>query len=591
MDHSSLSSSITLQRTRIVLASQVQYDIEQCVEEGAARPRVLGAGRFAKVFAAQQLIAGQPARQVAIKALHDHADYQDERLFSQEVALNREFAARPAPGISPVLDVIHLSPLVMCGCGSLYHPMCPRGCGAALQRGDLKGRPFPALRCSACDYELSAEFVPERGAELCSRRAKPCCSRESDPHANTGTILNFALREVMIMESLERSLADHAAFVDDPTAGAERVTRGERALDLLGLLPARRRRQLLELKVGLLGKVNLMVQIGEAAAWLHSECQVVHKDLAPDNIMIRCAPSGRHVVSCDDGDEGVTALLDQAANRSVQICVIDFGLSDKEKLTRSWYEDADMSLAATKLPYLSPEARYRRQSIGASLEVDSVQRRFRIPAALAQSPASIRAGDIIADRHDRVHAHDLRVASVEDGFAQFDGAAPRSLPRHLEIIRPLGEAHDVYALGAILYYILTGRHDQVEHLSNLVGAIQDQPCRLDVPTLRRRDNYANRRNSIREPFARDALMLVILRAMVRGRAESFIHDRTDRGPGPTCRFLTELKLIQQSLNAEVFGELHQARRVRLRRVATLLGLACLLWFLVSGAAFLAGTAA
>jgi len=568
MDHPSSGSLTTLKRVRLVLPSQVAYDLAQVSEAGRTQPRLLGAGRFAKVYAAQQVIAGQPSRNVAIKILHDHADDPMERLFSQEVALNREFATGVTQGVSPMLDVIHLGPLVLCGCGTLYHPVCPRGCKVPLQRANGKNRPFPALKCSKCDYELSAEFVHQKGAELYSSRAKPCCSRETDAFANEGTIINFVLREAMVMESLEMSLADYSAYVEDPDplAGAD-IGPFERFQHYFGLLSQRRRAAILEQKVRLLGKVHLMVQISEAVVWLHATKKVVHKDLAPDNIMIRHAPCGSSTIGIDDP---VRALLDQAANFCTEVCVIDFGLSDKEKLTRSWYEDAEVSMATTKLPYLSPEARYRRQALGTGLEIDRAQRRFRVPASLEQSPASIRPEDIIADNLDATHLHDLKIDRVEEEnghrFAYFKETPPKLIPRQLEIVRPLGEAHDVYALGAILYYILTGRHDQVEHLSNLAGSIQDQPCALDRRSLVRRDNYSNRRNGIREPFWRDPLMRIILRAMVRGRPESFVSDRTVRGPDPAQRFLAELKQIQQGLISEIFSEREYARVVSRRGV-------------------------
>lgn len=564
----STSANVTIKRMRLSLASQVAYDLQQVTEDGASRPRTLGAGRFAKVYAAQQVIAGQPSRQVAIKILHDHADYQAERLFSQEVALNREFAAGPTQGLAPILDVINLGPLVLCGCGLLYHPNCPRGCGVPLQRANLKSRPFPSLKCSKCDYELSAEFVHQRGEELYSSKAKPCCTRDSDAHASDGTIVNFVLREAMVMEALEMSLAKFAEYVDDADAGAV-GSRGQGLRRFFGVAPAAARRQALRQRVKLLAKVRLMVQIGETVAWLHGTKQVVHKDLAPDNVMIQHAP-------CEQGagwavGDAITALLDEAANPCVKSCVIDFGLSDKEKLTRSWYEDAETSLATHKLPYLSPEARYRRQPIGANLEVDSAQRRFRIPASLEQSPASIFPMDIIADSYDHAHVRDLPVARIEsDGghrFAFFEGPPPKAVSRHLEIVRPLGEAHDVYALGAIFYYILTGRHDQVEALGNLVGSIQDQPCPLERTSLARRDNYPNRLQAIREPFWRHELMVVVLRAMVRGRPESYVADRTVRGPEPAQRFLTELKHIQHGLLGEVFAEHDYLARVRRRRLS------------------------
>ena len=63
----STSANVTIKRMRLSLASQVAYDLQQVTEDGASRPRTLGAGRFAKVYAAQQVIAGQPSRQVAIR--------------------------------------------------------------------------------------------------------------------------------------------------------------------------------------------------------------------------------------------------------------------------------------------------------------------------------------------------------------------------------------------------------------------------------------------------------------------------------------------------------------------------------------------
>jgi serine/threonine protein kinase len=567
--HASISP-IATQRRRIVLPSQVAYDLVHVQEDGFTAPRLLGAGRFAKVYAAQQVIAGQPSRTVAIKILHDHADYHAERLFDQEVALNREFSTGPTQGVPSLVDIVTLEALVMCGCGALYHPTCPRGCGVRLTRRNLKTRPYPALHCSKCDYELSAERVDRHGAELYGPRAKPCCTAEGDLHANAGTIVNFALRTVMVMECLEVSLADHATDREDRGSVAESGA-AARALHYFGLTPTPRRQGLLDQKVRLLGKVNLMVQIAETVAWLHGEEKVVHKDLAPDNVMIRHSPCDGHIGSFA-GDH-LAARLDQAANACTQICVIDFGLSDKEKLTRAWYEDAEISMAVTKLPYLSPESRHRRQSIGVNLEFDAALRRFRVPPSLEQSPASIRMHDIIADSSDDSHAQDLVITRIEEEsghlYAYFQGSAPRGLSRHLEIVRPLGEAHDVYALGAIFYFILTGRHDQVEKLSNLVGSIQDQPCPLDRFHLARRDNYANRRSSILEPFWRDELMVLILRAMVRGRPESFAADRTVRGPEPAQRFLTEVKRIQQGLIAEAFAERSYARTTRLRRWTSL----------------------
>ena len=73
-------------------------------------------------------------------------------------------------------------------------------------------------------------------------------------------------------------------------------------------------------------------------------------------------------------------------------------------------------------------------------------------------------------------------------------------------------------------------------------------------------------------------MIVIFRAMVRGRKESFVADRTVRGPEPAQRFLTELKYIQQGLMAEVFAERGYLQRARVRRSAAAAMLLVLLTF-------------
>lgn len=551
--------------------SQVYYSLVVLKEQsGAARPRVLGSGRHAMIYAAKQVIGGRPTRTVAMKALHHYATLQWEFLFDQEVALNREFAEAPLKErLSPIVDIINLGPLVLCGCSKLYHPLCPRGCGRPLVSGKMQSRPFPALRCESCGYELSAEYVNQSGKDLYSHRAKTCCP-EGSPHANAGTIIHFASRQVMILEVLEESLERYVAFNEaTDTHAPPELTLLQRFQRYFGMLSRPVRLALLERRVRLLGRINLMVQIAETTTWLHGQRQIVHKDLTPDNIMIRRvstglgaphpldaphqpAPLRPHAGAARESD--FQRLLDQAANFSVQTFIIDFGLSDKGTPTRSWYDDPDTSSATTKQPYLSQEARDHRQAIGATIEFD--EQRFRIPASLRKTRVSILPGDIIADSQDSDHGNDLRITEVKDNYAYFTGEPPRQASHRLEIVRPLSEAHDVYALGAIFYYILTGLPDQVAQLGDLVGITQNLGCRLDRAHLRDRDTYQERRSSIREPFWRDELMMVILRAMVRGKPEtgSFVPSRIERGPRPAAGFLAGIKTIQRGLLAEIFAE-------------------------------------
>jgi hypothetical protein len=64
-------------------------------------------------------------------------------------------------------------------------------------------------------------------------------------------------------------------------------------------------------------------------------------------------------------------------------------------------------------------------------------------------------------------------------------------------VRRLGEPHDVYAVGALFYYLLTGKHEDVDHLSSLVNLLQQDQQRELVPAALRRDKYyLGRRNAI-----------------------------------------------------------------------------------------------
>src|ERR1043166_4250690 len=84
-------------------------------------PMMLGEGRFAKVYKAWQRSDGENIRQVAIKILHNTARYVDQNLFQQEIALLKELSGAPMNHVVGVLDVVQLGPMIMCGCGQIYH--------------------------------------------------------------------------------------------------------------------------------------------------------------------------------------------------------------------------------------------------------------------------------------------------------------------------------------------------------------------------------------------------------------------------------------------------------------------------------------
>jgi serine/threonine protein kinase len=541
---------------------------------GAYVPVDLGQGKFAKVLRARQESAGHHGRPVAIKILHDFATNDHERLFHQEIELLKGMNVEFGVNVVSTLDVL---PMAMCGCGNIYHPLCPNGCGEEIVRDEepKKDENHPALRCPKCSYRLSGRFVSEEFWELLQPPAKRCCTQ--GVNEKTGTILNFVDRSAIVMELLEQKLPDFleqrrnklqelmAGYGAGPSAPA-RQAKGwwRRALAKLATLWRYDRADVLVSKAILLEKVRLMVELAEAVDWLHEEKRIVHKDLAPDNVMVTSigAPGGDWVslVGARDADpKGERARSFHDALSSVvssprfHLCVIDFGLSDKDKLTRSWYEE-EMGSSNIKQPFLSPEARFIRQRIGQQLQFEDG--RFRVPQDLV---SKLLVTDIIADTRDPNHNHDVTITRLEtspsgETIAYFEGTPPPN-PKNqqFELVYRPGEAHDLYSVGALYYYILTEQQDEVEKLGGFISSMPDGGLDLDVRTLTRDDRYMTRRNAIREKFWQDELMVLILSAMVRGQRGSLKESRIDRSPRATRDLLERTKQIYHSIQREILA--------------------------------------
>ena len=556
------------------LQSSVSYEIlakqspASSGTEAMSVPLQLGSGKFAKVYKAWQRSARRNVRPVAIKILHDYASLADERLFKQEIDLLKELTTVSTVNVIRTLDIIHLPPLSMCSCGVLYQPHCPKGCGQALARLERPGHDFPLLSCVRCGYELSAEDIEQRYGELVRPPAKVCCS---GPKATRGTLINFVDREAVVMELVEHGLPEVPMLRREALGkmGALPLLQTPRPA---GLAEKLRRvldpdaDDLLAQRAVLLEKVFLMVQLAEAVAWLHGEKKIVHKDLAPDNVMVHFA--GDALGMSDWSGESTRTVREQLESLgsfpAFSLKVIDFGLADKDELSRSWYEEQDVTASTIKLPYLSPEARRRKERVPELLEFSTGpggQPCFRVPPSILGTYLSVLPGDLLADSSDSRHDHDLEITRIEpapDGggmLAFFRGTpAPRPAQRQYEIVRRLGEPHDVYAVGALFYFILTGRHEEADRLSSLVNLLQeDRQRELVLPSLQRDTYYVGRRSAIPEPFLRDEIMLVILRAMVRGRAHSFVHSRIDRGPSPAQALLRETRRLHHMLERQALA--------------------------------------
>lgn len=533
-------------------------------------PAELGQGKFGRVLRGQQRIDNKPSRNVAIKILHSHATLAHERLFSTEIAHLRNLSDADNVNVLHILDVLQLKPLILCGCGKLYHPKCPQ-CGEhPLARTEV--HLHPALCCSACKYLLPANRVMDRAQELSSEAARTCCQDRA--MEGQGTILNFVHRDAIVMEQITLSLKDF------PRRRREEVLeqmrrKGAEGTTALMVMPERRwmsrlaamlpkkwlrdRSSELFEKALLLEKVLVVVQLVEAVAWLHGEKHIVHKDLASDNIMVRFSGMrnskttwrGEHRQEMTIRD----ILNDLISYPTFRALLIDFGLADASTPTRSWYDDAEAT-GQNKGPFLSPEAKNRRQDIGLDqpIQFSHQEHTFPIPAELRGLSLPLMAGDIISHSLDEEHTHDIKIENIQDNgkVAKYTGTAPeRQDYRRCIVERPLLEPHDIFALGAIFYFLLTEDLTRLEPLHALVYTAQEKRRPIDIDAIRGLDLYPGVRKSIRSAYWQDEMIVIILRAMTRGLAGSYAKTRIDRGGEPAQRFLLEIKRLHHYIQRDI----------------------------------------
>lgn len=539
-------------------------------------PMELGQGKFARVFKGELQIAGQPARAVAIKVLHSQATVAHERLFETEIAHMRALGDTDGVNVVRIFDVIPLGPLLLCGCGRVYHPRCP-SCGKApLERTEIEEHTtlYPALTCPKCSETISASQIMTRAQALHSKLARVCCHDKGA--AAIATILNFADRGAIVMEQIPLGLKD---FAERRRAEVREQLRAK-GVDLGALsrrpampralaavsrwLPARlapdSSAEVIE-KVLLLEKVKVVAQLAEAVAWLHGDKQVVHKDLAADNVMVRLEGArgagdwrgeGRNDVRVQD------LLHDLASATTFRATLIDFGFADANGKQRSWYDQVDVA-GENKKPFLSPEARHRRRDFAVQrpIEFDAAQKSFEIPEVMrSKDPRdALMAGDVLSYALDLNHTYDIEITDVQGTVAKYQGVAPdlkeiEDFPRFF-VERPLLEPHDIYGLGALFYFLLTEDNNNFERLHSLADSVERFGRPVITPSLRGRDHYLDVRDAIRSPYWRDELLVIILRALTRGLPGSYAKSRIDRGPRPAQRFMLEVKRMRHVIERDI----------------------------------------
>lgn len=558
------------------IPSQIEYEfIVDETEDGGREPVEIGRGAFARVLKAWQRTHRNRVREVAIKILRDDATFDHEELFEKEIELVKELNATGSVNIVSALDIIELPPLVMCASGQLYMPHCPE-CGLApLKRSDPPDAEHPVLSCASpdCDLKPLSPKYREELRKLFSARAKPF--EIQGPLADRGTIVNFVHRKALVMELLASKLpeyltrrrgdlfkswralgwsGDEAAEAGVPTLPTARRGLGARLVEWWRPDDTR----LVTDKVLLLEKLLMMAQLAESVAWLHSDQRkIVHKDLAPDNVMVHSIGGVDSVWRGRDKLGGLEQDLDQRMTYPTTVArLIDFGLADQGKLTQSWYEKETPG-GNIKSPYMSPEAERRLTALH-NIDFDHTGQRFRLA-----NLRDIREGDIIADLGQPNHEHDITILRIEAGapgedgtYVYFEGEPDRSGNARFVHIPLLGEAHDIFALGALFYFILTdGDEDHVRALRRAAVSIEGEvgSSPLTVEYLRDQTGYGRLHRAIREPYYRDELMQLIMRMMIRGAENSFLASRTQRGPEAAQHVLHAIKGLHHKLMQDLLA--------------------------------------
>ena len=379
---------------------------------------------------------------MAIKILHSHATLAHERLFSTEIAHLRKLSDADNVNVLHILNVLAAAPLVLCGWADLSPEVPDLRTGAADSHRP-QHPPGPALHRVECT--LPANRVMDRAQEVSLPLARTCCQEKAVD--GRGTIINFVHRNVIVMEHLTLGLRDFARrrreeVMDqwkkkgDETTALVLAYKSGWAGGLASLLPKkwlRQRTSELFEKALLLERCSPSCSSWRPSRGCTARSGSSTRNLAADNIMVRFSGI-RNTKSNWRGEHRPDVTVNDILNDitgypTFRTLLIDFGLADEVTPTRSWYDDEDAT-GQNKGPFLSPEAKNRRQDIGLNqpLAFSPEEQTCVIPPEMRGLSLPLMPGDMISHSLDEEHVHDLKLEAVLDGgkVAKYTGVAPRT---------------------------------------------------------------------------------------------------------------------------------------------------------------------
>ena len=553
-------------------------------------PIVLGAGKFATVFEAKMKHRVLGVRRVAIKILHPYASYRFINLFDQEIKLLSDMGAKHGDGVIVAVDIINVGPLVMCRCGRVFTPQCPQGHGPLTTRTPQPNEPFPMLICgddNDCDVRISAEHIRNDSAKLF--KSKQCCSTR-DTHYE-GTIINFRNCRAIVMDISDHSLD---GFLREEVLP---ITRSSTTLPVVAVVErkhlqpealwefARRLvskfipanpakiahdRERARQKAAIIERIRVMIELATTVERLHSS-EIVHRDLAPDNIMLKSRAevhNARMQINAENLEYIKHILAQKLLQPHFTVCLIDFGLADKKKHSREWYDDEQVDRGRDKMAFWSPEAAHVRLKVNTSditvFDPNDPRRANGLLGEIRIRPNStfeFMQSDIIVDRNDTKYNSTVRIEEIRtdgDGtkYAVFSGSLPVDYrSAHLEQIPTLGEPHDLFALGALLYHLFvndTGLTDAFRTFVLLYGN-SGRPVTVDVAS--KDEYYIMARDRFPLDHWKDEIMIIAMGAMIRGKEGSCAASRTEFTPAPIRRFLWALRRLHLKMITDAIQEL------------------------------------